>query len=452
VSTPQINLREIINVVRRRKYHIIFPFSLTVIICVLAVFMLPRLYESSIRILVQRTEVANPLTTLANAMSEGVDDPLKTFDEIIFSQKTIGQLIDSLGLGKNIQTEAERRSLFVSVYNHIQIKVQLRESFTITFSSDNPVLAQRGATVLASIFIQTITAAKSQKYQATVDFYQSKLDEYQKNLDQSQRQMISDLRGRARTTPDGNMYLYTRLDQQEQRIRELEGRNREDEQNLNITNDLPQQISTTAGRQSLFELQRSQVPYANDLRTLLANYEEILSKYTPKHPEATKAANQIIDVLERISVALRAEINKQKSQLLELRSDRSRLVDQILNSSITQEQERDKESNYSIYQRLFNEMKVKLEEAQISLALSRSDESRYTIIDPALVPLYPSKPSRVLIMGGGIIIGLVIGVIAVIIAEILDTTIRTPREIIVLRKPIIGFLPDAKEKYLSGSK
>jgi polysaccharide biosynthesis transport protein len=447
VNNSQINLGEIINVIKRRKLILLLPPVIVTVICTIAAFLLPRMYESSIRMLVQKSEVKNPLTEIANAMSESaIDDPLSSFDEIIFSQKVVGQLIDSLHLANSVLTEAERRSLHVKVYKNIQTRVQQRESFTITYFSDNPYQAQRGATVLADIFIQTVTMAKNQRNQLTVEFYQAKLEEFQQKLEISQRQMVSKMRGRAQSSPTGDMYLYTRLDQLDQQIRETEGRIRDNEQNLATIHALPEQISTTTGLQNLFELQRTEVPYSLELRTLLKNYEQILSKYTPKHPEATKMSAQIVELLDRIGIALRSETGKKKSQLTDIRSDRGKIVDQILNSSAGGNEEQDKQSNYSVYQRLYNEMKVKLEEAQISLALGRNDENRYTIIDQALLPLYPSKPSRVMIISGGILFGIILGIISVIVTEFLDTTIRSPREIVVFRKPIIGLLPDARKK------
>ena len=415
--------------------------------CVVAAYMLPRMYESSIRILVQRTGVQNPLATLQNAMTDEADDPLRILDEIIYSQKTIGELIDTLGLGTNIRSEGESRALRVKIRSNIQTKVQPQESFTITYYSDRPDQAQRGATILANIFIRTVSRSRNEQNALTVDFYQQKLNEFQQKLDASQQKMIATLRGRTQSSPGANMFMYTRLDQLDQQILDLDGRVKDNEQNLVNVQSLPKQVPTKAGRQALFELQRNQVPYALDLRTALASYEDILAKYTPKHPEAIELENQIDELLDRIGVALTSEIAKQKSQLAELHATRAKIVEQILNSSIEQEEGRDKESDYSVYQRLYNEMKVKLEEAQISLSLGRSDDSRYTIIDPALLPLYPSKPSRTMIIGGGGVLGFLLGVVSVIIAEMLDTTIRTPGEVIVFRKPILGLLPDARKGY-----
>lgn len=102
---------ELMSVLERRKKLLLFPPVLVTIISIAAAFLMPRLYESSTRLLIQRTEVVNPLTHLANAMMQTNDDPLQYFDEIIFSQRTIEELIDSLGLKNTYNNETEHRML-----------------------------------------------------------------------------------------------------------------------------------------------------------------------------------------------------------------------------------------------------------------------------------------------------------------------------------------------------
>ncbi|MDP1676625.1 MAG: Wzz/FepE/Etk N-terminal domain-containing protein [Bacteroidota bacterium] len=444
MSKAQVKIKDIAAIIRRRKFFLFLPPIIMTIISITGAYMLPRMYESSIRILVQRTEVQNPLASLANAMTSRDDDPLRSFDDIIFSQRTISQLIDSLDLAKNITNEAEFRVLMVKVRNNIQTKVQPRESFSITYASDNPVQAQRGATILADIFIQTRSTTKNKKNELTVDFYQKKLDEYSQKLENSQKNMVSLLKQRAKGTPGANTFLYTRVEQFDQQIHDIGITIKQYEGNLAQVKTLPSLIGSKLARQSLFELQRSDVPYSIELRSQLSMYDEVSSKYTPKHPEVVKVESRILELLERIRVALGSEISKFKSQINDIQTSRSQTIEEIMNSSVVQQEDRDKESNYTIYERLYNEMKLKLEEAQISLSIGQDSENQYTVMDPPLLPLFPSKPSRMLIILGGFIVGIIVGLFSVMGAELLDTTIRTTAEIQVYKKPIIALLPEWK--------
>jgi uncharacterized protein involved in exopolysaccharide biosynthesis len=433
-------------VARRRKAMLAIPVIAVTILSAVAATLLPRLYESSTRILVQRSEVTNPLASLANAVSQTSDDPLRSFDEIIYSQRTLQMLIDSLDLGESAKSEVEHRALMDRVKKNIQTKTQARESFSITYYDSDPARAQKGAALLASFFIQTRMGTLAEKNAQTVKFYQEKLDEFKGKMEVSQKDVVNTLRGRSQTAIAATTGAYMRIDQVEQQLRESERLTGVYEQTLALLSMFPGAMGTKDGMTSLYEVQRSGVPYTQDLSQLLREYDDVSQRFTPKHPEVKKIEQQMLAVLERMQVSLESELKKQKVQANELRKNKGAMMEELMSSAVVQQSDQDKESSYRLYQKLYDDMKVKLEEAQINQTLGRDAENQYIIIDQALLPLFPSKPSRVLIVAGGFAAGLLIGIFSVIIAELLDTTIRTPREIAVYQKPIIAFLLEGRKE------
>lgn len=425
---------------------LIFPPLIVTALSTGGAFLVPRMYESSTKLLIQQAEVVNPLTTLANAMSTTNDDPLRYFDEIIYSDRTVNALVDSLGLSTADRNDPNRMILVADLKKNIQTKTQLRESFSITYQDKTPMRAKRGAELLASIFIQTVSSAKNKKNDLTVQFYEQKLQEFRDKFEQSQKEVVAALRGRGQAMVGPNALAYTRLDQLEQQLRDAKKVQSDDDHRLQLLGKAQSLMTTEEGRQRLFELQRSGVPFAEDLKPLLTSLEDVTQKYTPKHPEVLKIETQISAVLDRMSIAVQADLRNQQSTINDFEKTRSETIDQIMQSSVVQQEDRDKQSNYNFYERLYNEMKGKLEEAEISRALGKDGENQFIVIDPAYVPLFPSKPSRVAIIGGGFGFGILLSVLSTIIAEILDTTIWKPREIEVYQKPIIGLLPEAKRK------
>jgi len=407
---------------------------------------LPRMYESSIRILIQRSDVVNPLASLANAITQTNDDPLQSFDEIIFSQRTFEQVMDSLGLSQEIHSEVERRGMMVNIRNSITTKMQERESFSITFQNKDPYKAQRGAYVLANIFISTITNTNIKRNKATVEFYNNKLEEFRLKMEENQKQLMEQMKNNHSRNPGENSILYSRIEQMEQKIQEIQNRVKEYHQTMTALSSFPSALNTASGKQLLFEIQRSDVPYAADLKPLLSSYDNVTTRYTAQHPEVLKIENQILTVLDRMSVAIQSEISKKNNEIEEMRRGKASFVEELLRSSVVQQSDHDVESNYLIYQKLYNEMKVKLEEAEISKALDSNVEDQYIVMDPPLLPLFPSKPSKSLIVGGGFVLGILMGILSAIVAEMLDTTIRSVKAVEVYGKPVIGFLPYNERK------
>lgn len=442
MQTSQFSISEIGAALRRRLKLILIPPILITGLSIVAAYKLPRMYESYTSILVQRNELQNPLTSLTNQMPSYTpeEDPLRYIDEIVFSRKTVGMLMDSLGVKYGAADEAETRRLVDEFKSNIKIVRSARESFAIAFMDTDPLRAKRGADILTNIFIQATSSTNNQRNDVTVRFYEQKLEEFRMKLEQSQEQIMPKLRERAADNPAANAYL----NDVQRQIRETEQRNKDYSHYIVSIQTLPSIISTKEGRAALFELSRVDIPYRDDLKLLLTKYDDVTTRYTAQHPEVSKIENSILELLDRMSSAIRSESEKGTNRLVDLHRTQSQIIGEILGSS--QHVGQEKESNLAVYQRLYDGMKVKLEEAQVQQAIGKNTNNQFTIIDPSLVPLRPTKPNRVLIVGGGFFVGLLLGVIAAVLAELFDTTIHTTRSIEIYQKPIIAFLPE-RTKY-----
>ena len=89
---------------------------------------------------------------------------------------------------------------------------------------------------------------------------------------------------------------------------------------------------------------------------------------------------------------------------------------------------------------LRDKFKEQQESSLISQALLR--ESKYKVIEPAKVPLFPFKPQRSKIAVLGFLLGLVIGGAATLLTEVLDKSFRKVEDIEdALGFPIVGVIP-----------
>jgi uncharacterized protein involved in exopolysaccharide biosynthesis len=133
---------------------------------------------------------------------------------------------------------------------------------------------------------------------------------------------------------------------------------------------------------------------------------------------------------------------KQQNERWEVERRRTETVDRIKQMNISARTDQDKESNYGIYRNLYDEMKVKLEQARTNRDLGSNSANQFIIIDPPVVPTEPSKPNRPMIIGGGFGAGVILGLLAIILAEIFDTRLRTFRDVEVYHKPVVAYIPD----------
>ncbi len=148
----------------------------------------------------------------------------------------------------------------------------------------------------------------------------------------------------------------------------------------------------------------------------------------------------------RMQGAMEAELSKQQPKRDDLEARRAKLVDRLKQSTVSARVDEDKESDYGIYRKLYDDMKVKLEQAITSRDLGSGSQNQFLIIDPALLPVKPTKPNRPQLIVAGMLIGLFFGLVAVIVKELLDTTVRTPRDVEVFQKPVIAFITDGRRR------
>ena len=443
LRSSQVTLFHILAVLRRRKWLIVVPAIIVGIVCVVGAYVLPRKYESSTTIWVQKDEILNPLVSFTMAVQMASEDRLRAFNEIVYSRQMIEAIIDSLHINETGETAVQWDEMVDKVKANIKTERRGSDSFVMSYTDTDPVRAQRAVTLLASMFIQTRLRAESTRNDLTVDFFARKLKEYQDKFGETEETVVSLLKQRVQQMPNGSTALAPRLDAVDEKIREAGERIRMYQRAQGDIRLFPESFRTERGRQALAELQQSDLPYSGELRGLLAGYDSVTVRYTSKYPEVGKYESQIVELLRRVDVVIESAMSSQTAKLGELQKDRARIIEDMTSSSVAERVDQVKESNYGFYRTLYNDMKVKLEQAKIAQELGRNAENAFIIIDPARIPAKPTKPNRRLIIIGGFIVGIMIGFVSAGAAEMLDTTVRTPREIDIYHKPVIALIPEA---------
>lgn len=419
------------------------------ILSAVGAFMLKSKYESSTTILVQREEILNPLIRFEMAITAASEDRLRTFNEIIYSNTTIQKLIDSLRFSSAATTNEKGEELVKTVRRNVTTERRGSDSFRISYLDTDPVRAQKAASLLANLFITTILRVAQQRDDQAVQFFENKLEELHQKFEASQKQVVNLLQQRMNTMPVESRGMYNRLEEVEKQISDIDSRANIYNQALDILKTLPTALQTESGKQRLYDLARYDIPLTVDLRPLLIKYDDYLRRYTPKYPEVEKLEKQIEELLDQVRSGVQSEFPKLEPKRSALEQRRTALIDNIRESSVNERVGDEKESDYGMYRKLYDDMKVKLEQAKTSRDLGSTGANQFIIIDPALVPFQASKPNKRMIVLGGFGLGIFLGLLVAILRELLDTTIRAPRDIEQYNKPVIAFITSGQKERLT---
>jgi succinoglycan biosynthesis transport protein ExoP len=449
VKPPSLTVRDIMAIYRRRKKYLFIPAAIITVFSVLGAIIISSKYESSTTILVQRQEILNPLISYEMAVTMASEDRLRTFNEILFSHTTMKKLYDSLYRKDNDGEVKDETTVLEALKSNITVEKRGSDSFRIIYVSSDPIRAQAAVQLLADDFIQTTLRVEGQQNEQAVKFFQDKLNELKDKVEASQGRVVSTLKTRINELPQDSRNLSLQLDTIEKELADYQTRINLYQEKLVDLQMFPQALGTEPGMQTLYELARSPIPFADELKLQLQKYDDITRKYKGNYPEVTRVQGQLTDLLVRIQKALETEIKKQEPTRQDLEQKRQQLIENLRESSVSQKIDQDDEADYSVYKKLYDEMKVKLEQAVMARDLGRTSSNQFIILDPPLVPTQPTKPNRPLLVVGGLFLGILFGCVSVIVKEVMDTTIRSARDIEVYQKPVIAFIGDGTDERLN---
>ncbi|MFI5251246.1 MAG: GumC family protein [Bacteroidota bacterium] len=443
MRSAQVTAQEIKNVFRRRRKYFIFPTLVVVLVSICGAFLLPRKYESSTTIMAQRDEVLNPLVNYTMAVTMATEDRLRTFNEIVFSLSSIQTLVDSLKLDDNIKNEEDRQELIKKIQKNVETERPGETTFKITYIDTDPERAKQGVSILARHFIRTVLRVENQRNESAVQFFENKLAELQQKFQEEQQNIVTLMRDRVSQMPVENQTLWGDLETINKQEAAIDEQSKELKHGQSLIEQFSEDQPASKNTQILFELQRTDLPHVGDLRPMILKYDEFSRRYTSKYPEARKLSSQISEILLVMEGAIQEELTKQLKHRTELEVNRFQIVDNLKQSAAYQELDKDKKSNFDIARNLYDDMKIKLEQARTTRDLGRKGSEQFIIIDPPVVPTKPSKPNRLMIILGGLGLGLLVGVFSTGLAELLDPTIRNPHDIYVYKKRVVAFLPES---------
>src|SRR6266481_2076889 len=175
-------------------------------------------------------------------------------------------------------------------------------------------------------------------------------------------------------------------------------------------------------------------------------YLDALNQYGPNFPKVQRQQAQLKEIEGLMD-------NEKRSILEALGNDynaarqREGLLNEALNEQKTEVNlmaqsmvdynilKRDAEANKTMYIGLL----TKLKEANISAGLKSSN---IRVVDPAMVPSYPSRPAKARNIGLSFLVGLVGGIGLALLREYLDNTVKTPDDIEnLVRLPALAVVP-----------
>lgn len=464
-TRPALTVHDYWNILLRRRWWLIGSLFGCWLLAWGASRLLPSLYRSETLILVEQQKV--PEQYVVANVSVDLQEQLQSMTQQILSRTRLERIIEKYHLYTNQRERSGPDGLVDQMRRDIQI--QLVEApgkrgeltaFRIIYSAPTPTLAQQIATQLTSLFIDENIQEQSQRAENTTDFLSSELNTARNSLAEQEakvKQFKSRYLGELPSQMDGNVHILSSL---QERYHNLgQSLNRAQEQHLYLESLLVQYRSARTGGETggntLPSLER-------ELTKMRADLADMLTRYTPKHPDVIRLKG-LIAKTEKLKSDLESDLAKPlpeggqrhpsstsdlqamapmlqlegqlKANEQEIRDARREMQDlqtQIASyqsrlnlTPIREQQLTDLTRDYEQSKANYDSLLKKQMQSQLATNLEKRQQGKgFRIIDPPSFAHRPYSPDRVKFSLLGLIAGFLLGFGLVFLTEFLDDHIR----------------------------
>lgn len=455
------HLLDYLLVLRKHQWLITFFLLAVVSMVTIATFRMRPIYQATARVEVDRD---TPNAFHFNEAEPGDDfgdleDYIATQSKILTSETLAMQTVKSMGLdylpefggrsGKADKPAAPgsvaslvRPAALGAFLSGLGVKrVPNTRLLDVSFEATDPVLAARVANAHVNNFIEQNFRSRFDAATQASDWMAGQLNEMKIKVENAEDARLEYERENQIWTIDEKSDLSSeKLGELEKQLTEAEGDR--------ITKEAVYQLAQSGNYDAIAAVRESAViqDILKQQTTLSAQYTDAVAQYGPKFPKVMRIQAQLKDLdqliqREKLNIGNQVEADYRGSRQREL------LLKEALDEQKAQvNQTAEKLVQYNILKReadtnkqLYDGMLQKLKEAGITAGL-RSSNIR--VVDPALIPGYPSRPNKTRNILLSVIVGLVGGIGLALLREYLDNTVKTPDDIETLaRLPSLAVVP-----------
>jgi len=448
-SPNELQLLDYLMILRKHQWLVLFFLLAVVTVVTIASFRMPPVYEAAARLEIDR-ETPNILPFQeagAYDLYLDMENYIETQAKILQSETLAMQTIRSLGLAQHpsfgggayaadVEEGAARNGipakqsplLGALLGNLVVRRIPNSRLLEVKYSANDPRLAAQILNAHLANFIEQNFRSRYEATTQAANFLSKQLEELKIKVENSED---------ARLAYERSNQIWTIDEKQNITTQKLADLNRE------LTGAQAERIHKESNYQLAKVGNIDAIPAVRDnaavaslqskLVELNAEYQEAREQFGPKYPKVVRLEAQIRElsrvlqrekqnVINRIEMEYRGA--KQREDLLSRALEQQKQQANDLAQKLVQYNilKREAETNKQLYEGLLQ----KLKEASISAGL-RSSNAR--IVDPALVPIAPSRPNKTRNILMACLVGLIGGVGLAFLREYMDNTVKTPQDV-----------------------
>jgi succinoglycan biosynthesis transport protein ExoP len=324
-----LDLGDYLSAFKRRRLMIILVAVPVFIIGLIVAYSLPPTYESSSTILIERQEI--PVDLVRTTVTTYAAQTIQTINQRVMTRSNLLEIMDKYDLFKKERKRKVMEEILADMRENIKIDMITAQvmdprtgspgmatiAFKVGFQGESPVVVQKVANELTTLYLNENLRSRTEKAQATYDFLTAEANRLNKTIQDLDKKLSDFKKLNINLLPESRSVTATQIQRTEAEIEQID------------TQVLGAKESTTylEGQLALLEPhgadEETVMSPAKRLQMLHLQHSSLSSQYSPDHPDILRLRREI-DVLERETGFIDTTAS-QIAQLDELREVLSKL-------------------------------------------------------------------------------------------------------------------------------
>ena len=434
--SSEFDYKKYLQIITRRKELFILVFLLIVTVVFAVSFLLPRKYESTSTVFIEKNVISELVKGIT--VTPSMEDTINVLTYAITSRTLLTKVVDSMDMNLAAKTEGGTETLIKELQANTKVRVKDKNLFTISFTHTNPRVARDFVNTLVRLYIEeNISSKRGESYDAT-KFLSEQIDTFNTKLEKAENEVNAYKRDKGGVISIDEGKLFQEINTAQQKIYDLELRRRQLEGMRQVT-------------------KRANDPLQSRLSALQKKRDELLVEYTESYPDVIKLKGDIETVKEQIAARKGEEsqpLDPQEMARIESEISAIKITESGLqryintNKSLLQsipsakagldKLELEKKNQKNIYDQLF----ARHGQSEVSKQMEVQDKSTtFRIVDPAILPVKPASPNRLRIMLLGMLGGLAGSFGLLVLLDQVDSSVKDVDFIKGLGVPVLAIIP-----------
>ena len=437
--------KKYMQLIARRKEFFVVSALLIMTLVFLVSYLLPRKYESSSTIFIEKNVISELVKGLA--VTPSMDDTINVLTYAITSRTLLNKVVESLdmNLGKDGNEELIR-----DLQKNLTVKLKEKNNlFTISFVHSDPRISRDLVNTLVRLYIEQSTSSKrGESYDAT-KFLSEQIQAFNQKLQSAEAEVNAYKRSKGGIISIDEGKLFEEINTAQQKLYDLELRRRQLEGMRQVT-------------------RKANDPLQAKLASLQKRLDDLRVQYTDSYPEVLTVKGDIETIKEQMTLRKGAEsqpLDPQELARIDSEIAALRIIEDGLRRHVATNRrllqsipdakaglaklEVERENQKKIYDELYS----RHGQSEVSKQMEVQDKSTtFRIVDPALLPVKPSSPDRLKIMLLGMVAGVAGSFGILFLLDQFDTSVKELGFVKGLGAPVLAIIPRMQDPVLEARK